>query len=103
MTAQSAWGMETSDAHKQAKHTRLFRHRGKSMLADTEKKKNVHTNVKARTDANTQQLSVGFQNKGINHHYTHTQTENGWAGVGVPAGLVKKTHWHLGAALPLLS
>lgn len=56
------------------------------------RKKNVHTNVKARTDANTQQLSVGFQNKGINHHYTHTQTENGWAGVGVPAGLVKKTH-----------
>lgn len=56
------------------------------------RRKNVHTNVKAHTDANTQQLSVGFQNKGINHHYTHTQTENGWAGVGVPAGLVKKTH-----------
>lgn len=61
-------------------------------LIQRRKKKNVHTNVKAHTDANTQQLSVGFQNKGINHHYTHTQTENGWAGVGVPAGLVKKTH-----------
>lgn len=80
--------METSDAH----NTRACSATEESPCSDTEKKKNVHTNVKARTDANTQQLSVGFQNKGINHHYTHTQTENGWAGVGVPAGLVKKTH-----------
>lgn len=62
----------------------------------------MHTQTHTRTSA--QQLSVGFQNKGINHHYTHTHKQNtggpvggGWVH-GVPAGLVKETHWHLSAA-----
>lgn len=58
-------GVETTDAHKQAKrHTRTGRH----MLTDTQ--------------ANTQQLSAGFQNKGINHHYTHTHKRRTRVGRG---------------------
>lgn len=39
-----------------------------------------HTHTHLHTDANMQQLSAGFQNKGINHHYTHTNAAHGWAG-----------------------
>ena len=42
----------------------------------------THTHTHTHIDANMQQLSAGFQNKGINHHYTHTQTQH----TGGPGG-----------------
>lgn len=60
-----------------------------------------HKEPSAHTDANTQQLSVGFQNKGINHHYTYKhkhRTRLDRALMCLRDSSKKKAHWHQSAA-----
>lgn len=89
VTARSVRDSETTDAHKQAELAHTEPRTAKHGEAHAHARRQTHKHL----EANTEQLSGGFQNKGINHHYTHTHKRTTWVGRGWRAlGLIKETH-----------
>lgn len=77
------WQLGRYEAWKLVMHTNRQKHTCTARRMQAHDHWHTEPNTHAHGDANAQQLSVGFQNKGINHHYTHTHKHRTRVGRGL--------------------